>query len=56
MRHLITLFLIALGITARAQSDYNPFSSIGKKAKIVTASNGEFEGIKSKTCGVRHKF
>jgi hypothetical protein len=43
MRHLITLFLIALVITARAQSDYNPFSSIGKKAKIVTASDGEFE-------------
>lgn len=43
MKHLTTLFLTVLAFMAKAQSDYNPFASIGKKAKIVTASNGEFE-------------
>jgi len=47
MKHLIkallTTILIGLVCIGYAQNDYNPFASIGKKAKIITASNGEFE-------------
>ncbi|WP_431213799.1 hypothetical protein ACQ86N_02545 [Puia sp. P3] len=34
-------FFLLIGITASAQ-EYNPYQSLGKKAKILTASNGKF--------------
>jgi hypothetical protein len=40
LKPLLILFLF-IGITAKAQ-EYNPYQSIGKKAKILTASNGKF--------------
>jgi hypothetical protein len=43
MRYFATFVLIVLAVSGKAQNDYNPFASIGKKAKILTASNGEYE-------------
>ena len=37
----VTLFLIGLSFAAAAQ-DYNPYKSIGKKAKILTLSKGKY--------------
>lgn len=40
IKPLLIVFLL-IGITATAQ-EYNPYQAIGKKAKILTASNGKF--------------
>ena len=44
MKKLIFIITFLLTIVY-AQTEYNPFASIGKSSKVVTLSNGEYKEI-----------